>query len=111
METSVLIVGAGPTGLVLALWLSRLGISVRIIDKNSAPGTESRAIGIQARTLEFYQQMGFAQEIVDKGIKAEALTVRKNGNETFSISLKEMGKGLSPFPFLLFFPHARSEPH
>ena len=109
METSVLIVGAGPSGLVLALWLSHFDIPVRIIDKNTGPGTESRAIGIQARTLEFYQQMGFAQEIVNKGIKADALTIRKNGGETFSISLKEMGKGLSPFPFLLFFPQDEHE--
>jgi 2-polyprenyl-6-methoxyphenol hydroxylase-like FAD-dependent oxidoreductase len=104
METSVLIVGAGPTGLVLALWLNRLGVSVRIIDKNAEPGTESRAIGIQARTLELYQQIGLAQEIVDKGIKANAFTIRKNGRETFSLSLREMGTGLSPFPFFLLFP-------
>ena len=50
----VLIVGAGPTGLVLALWLTRLGVSVRIIDKTAEPGTTSRALAVQARTLEFY---------------------------------------------------------
>ncbi|HEU4753897.1 MAG TPA: FAD-dependent oxidoreductase, partial [Armatimonadota bacterium] len=41
----VLIVGAGPTGLVLALWLTRLGVRVRIIDRAAEPGTTSRAIG------------------------------------------------------------------
>jgi 2-polyprenyl-6-methoxyphenol hydroxylase-like FAD-dependent oxidoreductase len=51
----VLIVGAGPTGLVLALWLKRLGIDVRVIDKTAEAGTTSRALAISARTLEFYQ--------------------------------------------------------
>ena len=56
-DTDVLIVGAGPTGLALALWLARLGIRIRIIDKTAAPGTTSRALGVQARTLEFYAQL------------------------------------------------------
>ena len=51
-RSDVLITGAGPTGLVLALWLSKLGVRVRIIDKASAPGTTSRALAVQARTLE-----------------------------------------------------------
>jgi flavin-dependent dehydrogenase len=43
-NADVLVVGAGPTGLVLALWLTRLGVRVRIIDKTSEPGTTSRAL-------------------------------------------------------------------
>ena len=66
-ETEVLIVGAGPTGLVLALWLTRLGVRVRIVDKTSEPGTTSRALAVQARTLEFYGQLGFADEVVAQG--------------------------------------------
>src|SRR5262249_47769936 len=48
-DCPVLIIGAGPTGLVLALWLSRLGVRVRIIDKTAEPGTTSRAVAVQAR--------------------------------------------------------------
>ena len=48
MRSDVLIIGAGPTGLVLALWLTRLGVKVHIIDKTSAPGTTSRALAVQA---------------------------------------------------------------
>ena len=59
-DRPVLIVGAGPTGLVLALWLTRLGISVRIIDKTAEPGTTSRALAVQARTLEFYPKSALA---------------------------------------------------
>jgi 2-polyprenyl-6-methoxyphenol hydroxylase-like FAD-dependent oxidoreductase len=43
-EAEVLIVGAGPTGLNLALWLTRLGVKVRIIDKAAGPGKHGRAI-------------------------------------------------------------------
>ena len=49
MDTDILIVGAGPTGLVLALWLTRLGIRDRIVDKAGEPGTTSRALAVQAR--------------------------------------------------------------
>ena len=49
--SDVLIVGAGPTGLVLALWLTKLGVKVRIIDKTAERGTTSRALAVQARTL------------------------------------------------------------
>ena len=66
-DTEVLIAGAGPTGLVLALWLTRLGVRVRIVDKTSEPGTTSRALAVQARTLEFYGQLGFADEVVAQG--------------------------------------------
>ena len=61
-RTDVLVVGAGPTGLVLALWLTKLGVKVRIIDKTSQPGTTSRAVAVQARTLELYRQLDLSAE-------------------------------------------------
>src|SRR5580698_5875413 len=57
-DRQALIAGAGPTGLVLALWLAKSGIAVRIVDKTAAPGTTSRAIVMHARNLEFYRQLG-----------------------------------------------------
>ena len=71
-DPDVLIVGAGPTGLVLALWLTRLGIPVRIIDKTAEPGTTSRALAVQARTLEFYRQIGIADEVIARGRQVSA---------------------------------------
>ena len=70
--TDVLIVGAGPTGLVLALWLARRGVPVRIIDKTAQAGTTSRALAVQARTLELYRQLGLADGVVARGRKASA---------------------------------------
>ena len=66
-DADVLIVGAGPTGLVLALWLTRLLVRVRIIDKAAEPGTSSRALAVQSRTLEFYSQIGLADAVVERG--------------------------------------------
>jgi len=64
-DTDVLIVGGGPTGLVLALWLTRLGVRVSIVDKTAEPGTTSRALVVHARTLELYNQLGLAEPVVD----------------------------------------------
>ena len=72
LDTEVLIVGAGPTGLVLALWLTRLGVRVRIIDKTAEPVTTSRALAVQARTLELYGQIDLAKEIVERGRRIAA---------------------------------------
>jgi 2-polyprenyl-6-methoxyphenol hydroxylase-like FAD-dependent oxidoreductase len=56
-RSDVLIIGAGPTGLVLALWLTKLGVKVRIVDKSAESGTTSRALAVQARTLELYREL------------------------------------------------------
>ena len=80
-QSDVLVIGAGPTGLVLAYWLKRLGMRVRIVDKTSEPGTTSRALGVQARTLEFYKQAGLADALIDRGLEFAAanLWVRGKG--------------------------------
>jgi 2-polyprenyl-6-methoxyphenol hydroxylase-like FAD-dependent oxidoreductase len=64
----VLVVGAGPTGLTLALWLTRLGVPFRIVDRSSGPGEASRAMAVHARTLEFHRQVGVADAAVARGI-------------------------------------------
>lgn len=100
-ETDVLVVGAGPTGLFLAFTLARQGISVRLIDRHSGPSVESRAMGVQARTLEFYRMMGLADEAVSLGVRTGNAHVWVEGEERASFSLARMGAGLSPYPFLL----------
>ncbi len=104
MQDKTLIIGAGPTGLVLGLWLTHYGIPVRIIDKNPGPGTTSRAMAVHARTLEFYQQLGFAQDAVAKGIIATHINLRKNSNNIASIDIGGVAKNISAFPFILSFP-------
>ncbi len=108
-ETQVLIAGAGPTGLVLALWLTRLGVRVRIIDKAEQPGTTSRAIAVQARTLEYYRQVGLADAVVERGLQLVATNLWVRGSKVGRAAFGEMGKGLSPFPYLLLFPQEEHE--
>jgi 2-polyprenyl-6-methoxyphenol hydroxylase-like FAD-dependent oxidoreductase len=107
--TNVLIAGAGPTGLVLALWLTRLGVRVRIIDKTAEPGTTSRALAVQARTLELYNQIGIAGEVVERGKKASAVNLWVRGKNVAHAVFGDMGEGISPFPFALIFPQDEHE--
>jgi 2-polyprenyl-6-methoxyphenol hydroxylase-like FAD-dependent oxidoreductase len=105
----VLIAGAGPTGLVLALWLRRLGVTVRLIDKVAEPGTTSRALAVQARTLEFYQQVGLAETVVDRAHKVPALNLWVGGAKAATVPLQKMGQGLSHFPFPIIYPQDEHE--
>ncbi|KAI4777351.1 2-polyprenyl-6-methoxyphenol hydroxylase-like oxidoreductase [Aureobasidium sp. EXF-3400] len=100
----VLIVGAGPTGLCLALWLNRLGISFRILDRASGPGTTSRAIICHARTLEMYQSLGIAEDMISHGSKLQNVTISQQGHIRGSLKFGNIGTGLSPFPFILSLP-------
>jgi 2-polyprenyl-6-methoxyphenol hydroxylase-like FAD-dependent oxidoreductase len=105
----VLIIGAGPTGLVLALWLTRLGVRVRIIDKTAAPGTTSRAVAVQARTLELYRQVDLASAVVEDGVKVAAANLWVGGAKAARLPLGRMGEGLSPFPYALTYPQDAHE--
>jgi 2-polyprenyl-6-methoxyphenol hydroxylase-like FAD-dependent oxidoreductase len=108
-DSDILIVGAGPTGLVLALWLTRLGVRVRIIDKAPEPGTTSRAVAVQARTLELYKQVGIADEVVERGLKMSAANLWTAGTSAAHVVFGDIGAGLSPYPFPLIFPQDEHE--
>src|SRR5213083_771973 len=98
-DTDVLIIGAGPTGLVLGLWLTLLGVRVRIVDKTAEPGTTSRALAVQARTLELYRQVGLSEEVVASGRKLAAVNLWVAGKQVAHAVLGDMGTGISPFPY------------
>jgi 2-polyprenyl-6-methoxyphenol hydroxylase-like FAD-dependent oxidoreductase len=108
-QADVLIAGAGPTGLVLALWLTQLGVRVRIIDRVAEPGTTSRALAVQARTLEFYQQIGLAQAVVDRGHEVAALNLWVKNARAARVPIGNLGQGLTPFAFPLIFPQDEHE--
>ena len=105
----VLIVGAGPTGLVLALWLARLGVRVRIVDKADEASVTSRAVGVQARTLELYQQVGLAETLVDRGRRATAANLWVSGRQVARAPLGDLGEGISPYPYVLIYPQDEHE--
>ena len=108
-RSDVLVVGAGPTGLVLALWLTRMGARVRIIDRNAEPGTTSRALAVHARTLELYAQLDLADAVVAKGHQTPAVDLWVRGEKKARISFEEVGHGLTPYPFLHIFPQDEHE--
>jgi 2-polyprenyl-6-methoxyphenol hydroxylase-like FAD-dependent oxidoreductase len=108
-QTDVLIVGAGPTGLVLALWLTKLGSKVRIIDKTAEPGTTSRALAVQARTLELYRQLDLTEAVIAKGHRVPAVNLWVKGEAVARLAFESIGSGLTPYPFLHIFPQDQHE--
>jgi 2-polyprenyl-6-methoxyphenol hydroxylase-like FAD-dependent oxidoreductase len=108
-DTDVLIAGAGPTGLVLALWLQRLGVRVRIVDKVAEPGTTSRALVVHARILEHYQQLGIAEAVASQAIRFMAVNLWVRGKRRARIFLGDLGAGVSPYPYILVFPQDQHE--
>ncbi len=102
VQTDVLIAGAGPTGLVLALWLTRLGIKVRIIDKTEAPGTTSRALAVQARTLELYRQLDLTDEILDQGHRVPGVNLWVRGRRQARVSFADFAGDITPYGPLIF---------
>ena len=73
------------------------------------PGTSSRAVGVQARTLELYQQMGLADEVVARGRKAPAANLWVTGKNTARFPFDNMGAEITPFPYALVFPQDEHE--
>ncbi|MGO9386317.1 MAG: FAD-dependent monooxygenase [Mycobacterium sp.] len=94
----VLVVGAGPVGLVAACELARHGIRVRVIDKLTQPTDQSRAIAVHARSLDMFDRMGVVDEMVSTGIKATAMQLYAGHSKLFRVPL---GGVDSAFPFTL----------
>jgi 2-polyprenyl-6-methoxyphenol hydroxylase-like FAD-dependent oxidoreductase len=108
-ETDILIVGAGPTGLMLACQLATHNISFRIIDKTEDHTTQSRALVIQARSLEILDQMGIAEKAILQGKIAKAIGAFFNGKKIFRVTVNTMGAGLTKFPHLLMLEQSHTE--
>jgi len=109
MDTDVLIIGAGPTGLILALWLTKLGVKVRIVDRTAESGTTSRALAVQARTLELYRQLDLADAVVARGHKVPAINLWVTGKPAARLSFETVGSDLTPYSFLEIFPQDEHE--
>jgi 2-polyprenyl-6-methoxyphenol hydroxylase-like FAD-dependent oxidoreductase len=108
-RSDVLIVGAGPTGLVLALWLTKLGVRPRIIDKTAQPGTTSRALAVQARTLELYRQLGLTDAVITQGHKVPAVNLWVRAEQRAQLNFGSVGADLTPYSFLQIFPQDQHE--
>ena len=102
----VLVVGAGPVGLVAAVELARRGVRVRVIDKLAQPTDQSRAIAVHARSLDMFDRMGIVDEMVSTGIKAIAMQLYAGRSKLFRIPL---GGVDSAFPFTLTTAQTETE--
>jgi len=106
VTVDVLIIGAGPTGLVLAIELLRRGVSCRIVDINNGPAPHSRAVAVQARTLELCAGIGVVEEMLAKGVQINALSLHANAMLCAHVALTGIE---SPYPFVLSLPQTETE--
>lgn len=109
VKTDVIIIGAGPTGLSLACQLIRYGIDFIIIDKNAGVTPFSKALGVQARTLEIYEQLGLAQAATSQGAIAGKARFLEGGKVRGEIDIADIGQDLSPYPYLLILEQSKNE--
>ena len=106
MDETIVIVGAGPTGLALGAELKRLGISALILDKLEAGANTSRAAAVHARTLEILEPMGIVPELLQQGLSIPLFHVRDRDRLLASIDFKNLK---TKYPFVLVCPQNHTE--
>ena len=106
ITVDVLIIGAGPTGLILAIELLRRGVSCRVVDMNDGPAPHSRAVAVQARTLELCAAIGVVEEMLAKGVRTKAFSLHADGKLRAHVALTGIE---SPYPFVLSLPQTETE--
>ena len=94
----VVIVGAGPTGVMLAIELARRGVEVRVLDKERSRPRETRAIGIHARTLEIFHQLGLVDQFLERGHRVDGFMIHTGAPREIEA---RFGRLDSPYPFML----------
>lgn len=102
----VLIIGAGPTGLMMASELTRYGLKCRIIDKRTKFSDKSKALAIQPRTLEIFDHLGISSHFIDAGKKIEAMNQMSDFKQIGHIDFSLLD---SAFPFILSLPQSKTE--
>ncbi len=100
MDTDVLIVGAGPTGLMLANQLGRRGIRAHIIDRHDGPALQTRALGVQARTLEIYAKLGIIDQALALGKRGTGASLWSQGRNMARVPIGAAGEGITPYPYI-----------
>lgn len=108
-HTSVLIVGAGPSGLMMAAQLLRYGVQPVIIDSRQGPTNQSKALAVQARSLEIYRQMGVIDKIIEGGKQANGVIFNQEGKESVQLSLDNVGEGQTAFPYIIMYQQSKNE--
>ena len=105
-EFPAVIVGAGPTGVMLAIELARRGVEVSIIDRRTDRSPESRAIGIHARTLEIFDLLGVAEEVLEAGHRLDGFIVHTRARRSLRVRFAGLD---SPYPFLITLSQSETQ--
>src|SRR5207248_683846 len=108
-STDVLIVGADPTGLSLACQLSRFGVDFVVLEKREGVTPYSKALGVHARTLEIYEQLGLAEAAVSQGTIAGKVRLLEHGVIRGEVDLSSVGQGMSAYPYMLVLEQSKNE--
>src|SRR3954447_25438489 len=109
LTCDALVVGAGPTGRLLANWLVRLGVEVIVADGKDGPTRESRALVVQARSLEIYDQLGLGELVIEAAHRANALSVGFGSRVFGRIPIGRVGEGVTPYPWIEVLEQSRNE--
>lgn len=109
INTDVLIVGAGPTGLSLACQFVRHGVDFVIVEKGQELTPYSKAIGVHARTLEIYEQMDLAERAIYEGTIAGKVRMLEGGEVLGEVDLSSVGEGQSAYPYMLLLEQNKNE--
>ncbi|MGI9036581.1 MAG: FAD-dependent monooxygenase [Pyrinomonadaceae bacterium] len=109
MQTEVLIVGAGPTGLSLAAQFVRYGVDFIIVDEKQGVTELSKALAVHARTLEIYDQLDLAQAAIERGAIVQNAAMLNEGKIRARLDFTNFGEDLSPFPFVLALEQSKNE--
>lgn len=108
-DCDVLIVGAGPNGLMMAALLQRSGLKVRIIDKSVGPAQESRAFAVQARTVELFRNLGLADALMQLGVLNTCIKFHIKGKHVGGLDFDRSKAVDSPYQFILMAPQNEIE--
>jgi 2-polyprenyl-6-methoxyphenol hydroxylase-like FAD-dependent oxidoreductase len=109
IKLDTLIVGAGPTGLMMACQLLRFGVSFKIIDKQAERTNESRAFGIQAKSIEIFDNLGIADEFLKMAIKVDFVNFFINGRHKLQLKFNSKALNGTYFPHIYILPQSETE--
>lgn len=109
LDCEVLIVGAGPTGLMAANLLKRAGVDIRIVDDRAEASRESRAFAVVARSMELFGQLGLSDRLLDRGVLNPGIDFYVGGDRVGGLDYDRAGSPDTPYEFITLHPQSRTE--